>query len=222
MRTQVSHFTDFTLASGEDVELELEFTPVDHLDTHTVETAEHVIHAYLVHDEDTANPLDDCAGMGKIHHHPRSQYGRRDSDYFEVLGLDSYGNPVIDEEKMQSIWHARVMALPLHLFHIADKGVRVEIRHTGVGDYRVILRDKLANESAGDYSITAQCRQAWSYRPDVPRDLASDIAERIEDRLDWDYDAVARECAEPGDPDAVMLDVYDHGGCHWSISGDER
>lgn len=219
MRTRISHFADFTLASGEDIELELEHTPVDGLDAHTVETAEHVIHAYLVHDEDTANPLEDCDGMGKIHHHPRSRYGRRDSDYFEVLGLDSNGNPVIDEKKMQDLWHAKVMAVPLREFHIADKAVRAEIRRSGVGDYREILRRALANEAAGDYTVEDQCRHAWYYRPDVPRELIAGIVERIEDRIDWNYDAVARECAEPGDPDAVLLDLYDHGLQSWSVSG---
>ena len=221
MRSRTVHHFDFTLANGEEIELEAEFKPVGHIDPFIKETPEGVVFGYLVHDEDCQHPIDDCDAMGKIHHHPRSRYGpREDHGYYKATGRDSQGELLIDEEKMQSIWHGKIMALPLKMFHIADLNVRREIRTNTPGDYRVTLRAKLADESAGDYSMAAQCRQAWAYRPEVPRDLASDIAERIEDAVDWDYNAVCTACCDEGDPDAVMLDVYDHGGCHWSISGD--
>ena len=153
MRTHQTQ--EFTLNNGEEVELEFEYTPADWKDPIVKQAGNYLIFGYLSHDDDCGNPLDDCDGMGKIHHHPRSRYGRRDSDYFEVLGLDSYGDLIVDEDKVQDLWRERVMALPLRHFHIADKAVRRQIREHSVGrDYRVVLREALANEEAGDYNMT--------------------------------------------------------------------
>ena len=214
-------YQDFTLATGEEIELEPQYTPIDWIKPTIVEVGNYVVFGYLSHDSDCGNPLEDCDAMGVIHHHPRSRYGRRDSDYYDVLGLDQYGEPRIDEDKLQKIWSDKVMALPLVRFYISDPKIRKTVRDSkpGATDYRAVLRTALADEYAGDYSITMQCRQAWAYRPEVPRDLASDIAEGIEDLLEWNYEDAAKEAWIGCDPDAILLDLYEHGGCVWSVAG---
>lgn len=218
---KTKRYQDFTLANGEDVELEPEYSPADWIEPTIVEAGNYIVFGYLSLDDQCGNPLEDCDAMGVIHHHPRSRYGRRDSDYYDVLGLDSYGEPRIDEDKMQKIWYDKVMALPLVMFYISDRAIRDQVRRAkpGARDYRAVLREALADESAGDYSIEMQCRQAWAYRPEVPRDLATDIAERIEDALDWNYERACDEAWVGGDKDAVLLDLYDHSGCIWSVAG---
>lgn len=224
MFERTTYTENFTLENGDDIELDAGFTPEEGYDVIVKEAGNYVIFGYLSHDDDCHNPLEDCDAMGVIHHHPRSRYGRSDSDYHDVLGLDSYGVPIPDEDVLQKIWYDKVMALPLVKFYISDRAIRDQVRWAkpGARDYRAVLREALASESAGDYSITMQCRQAWAYRPEVPRDLASDIAERIEDDLDWDYESACEDAWIGCDKDAVLLDLYDHSGVTWSVSGDER
>ena len=87
---KTKRYQDFTLANGEDVELETEYSPADWIEPTIVEVGNYIIFGYLSHDSDCMNPLEDCDAMGVIHHHPRSRYGRRDSDYYDILGLDIY------------------------------------------------------------------------------------------------------------------------------------
>lgn len=91
-----THFTTVVdTPLGNEVELEL---PVDLNDWENPDitvrfTPNHIIVGYLAHDDSPPNPLDYSYGMGVIHHHPQSRYGRRDSDYYAALGCDSYGDP---------------------------------------------------------------------------------------------------------------------------------
>lgn len=218
MFKRTTYTQDFDLANGDTVELEAEYAPCDYHDAVVKQAGNYIVFGYLSHDEDCGNPLEECDAMGAIHHHPRSHYGRRDSDYFEVLGLDSDGEPIIDDEKMQDMWRDAVMALPLFTFYISDTRLRRSIREaSGAEDYRAGLRNALAEESVGDYSVEQQCCFAWKYRPEVPR--ASDIAELVEDRIKWDYEEARKACWVGGDKDAVLLDLYEHSGCVWSVAG---
>jgi hypothetical protein len=74
------------------IDLELEFTPVDYFGTYATETETGIKVGYVIQDECAHNPLEDCDGFGIIHHHPRSRYGNRDTEYYSILGLDSYGD----------------------------------------------------------------------------------------------------------------------------------
>ena len=216
MRQRTHYTEDFTLANGDEVELTLEHEA--HGDVTVVETDHGIIVGYLVQDEDCENPIESCDGMGAIHHHPRSRYGRRHSNYFEELGLDSGGDPIIDEDKMQDMWRDAVMALPLVTFYLSDPKVRKVIhKESGIRDYRAALRIALAAEAVGDYCMEQQCKYAWTEY--MPRGTIDAIAVTVEDKIKWDYPAAEQACREPGNPDAVMLDLYEHGGCMWSVAG---
>lgn len=221
MRKTTTYTEDFTLANGDEVELELEFCADQCHDAITVvETATHIVVGYLVQDDDCSNPLEDCDGIGSIHHHPRSRYGKRDDDgYSEALGLDSGGDPIIDEAKLQKLWSDSVMALHLKTFHIADRKIRKRIMENGSGlEYRAELRAALAEATVEDVPLLAYLQCAWRYF-EVPPDLRRDMAEILEDLIKFDYAEARKACAEPGNPDTVLLDMYEHGGCVWSVSG---
>ena len=198
-------------------EVELPVTPTDWLkdDIEVVEKPDgNYLVGYLVHDDDCMNPLDDGDGMGDVHHHPRSHYGSRDSDYYEALGLDSHGDAQYDEDKLQEMWHAKVMALSLQDFYISP-----ELReHCSAEDLQNLLADE---PIVGDHSFWANADSAWgSDLQDADKDEYHALIDQVEDELsDWNYEAALEECRVPGDKYAVLLDVYDHSGRSYSVSG---
>lgn len=203
-----------------DVELPVNLNDWENPEIITRFTQNHIIVGYLAHDDCPSNPLEHCDGMGKIHHHPRSQYGRRDSDYYEVLGLDSDGDPVIDEDKMQMLWRDKVLALPDEVFtpyKPDDETIDPEA-------FAQELRLQLANEPAGDYTFWDMADGAFRYNVrngdwELDRDEIASLAEELEDYICWGWDEIRRECWVGADPDAVLLDLYDHSGVVWSVSG---
>jgi hypothetical protein len=211
-RTETHHY--FELPNGAEVELPCE--PEDWLQDElvTVERPDGGYRvAYLTHDEYCSNPLEDCDGMGAIWHHPRSHYGKSDG-YYESCGLDSYGDPIIDEDKLQQMWHDAVMALSLQDFYV-DPALRK------IADAED-LRQMLADESViGDYTFEQNARSAWGVRlEDADPDDVQALIDKVEEKLsDWSYALAADECQQPMDEYAVLLDVYDHSGRSYSLSG---
>lgn len=211
-RTETHHY--FELPNG--VEIELPLKPEDRLQDElvTVERPDGGYRvAYLVHDEHCDNPLEDCDGMGVIWHHPRSHYGKSDG-YYEACGLDSYGDPVIDEDKLQQMWHDKVMALSLQDFYINPA-----LREIADAED---LREMLADESIiGDYTFEQNARSAWGVRlEDADPDDVQALIDKVEEKLiDWSYAAAADECQQPMDKYAVLLDAYEHGARAYSLSG---
>lgn len=211
-RTETHHY--FELPNGVEVELPLE--PENWLQDElvTVERPDGGYRiAYLMHDVHCDNPLDDCDSLGKVWHHPRSHYGKSDG-YYEACGLDSYGDPVIDEDKLQQMWHDKVMALSLQDFYINPA-----LREIADAED---LREMLADESIiGDYTFEQNARSAWGVRlEDADPDDVQALIDKVEEKLiDWSYAAAADECQQPMDKYAVLLDVYEHGARAYSLSG---
>lgn len=211
-RTETHHY--FELPNGVEVELPLE--PENWLQDElvTVERPDGGYRiAYLMHDVHCDNPLDDCDSLGKVWHHPRSHYGKSDG-YYEACGLDSYGNPVIDEDKLQQMWHDKVMARSLQDFYINPA-----LREIADAED---LREMLADESIiGDYTFEQNARSAWGVRlADADPDDVQALIDKVEEKLiDWNYAEAERECTQPMDKYAVLLDVYDHSGRSYSLSG---
>jgi hypothetical protein len=81
------------------------------------------------------------------------------------------------------------------------------------------FRRALADEEAGDFTVEDQIRSALIYEFDLTNYDCAKLTEQIEPHLGWDWEQVAQECAEEGDQDAVLLDLYDHSGVSYSVSG---
>jgi hypothetical protein len=142
-----------------------------------------------------------------IHWHPRSRYGRNESNYYGLLNLDQYGDKIIDEDKLQQAWHDKVMNLHPHLFESEWIG------------YELQLREELANEPMDDdYEIATQCEQAW-VNHEFDDTWIEAAAQRIEDALHWNYDNEHDKCWKGPEKGVVMLDCYEHGGISLSVSG---
>lgn len=135
------------------IDIELEFTPEDYFPTLAVETDAGIKVAYVIRDECSPNPLEDCDGYGVIHHHPRSNYGRRDSEYYSVLGLDSYGD---EDEGLTPNPDAIMLDLYEHggcVWSIAGTGTSCRFdtsRHESVWTPDKALLNEVADKSPED------------------------------------------------------------------------
>ena len=184
-------------------------------------TESYILLGYLVHDSDCQNPLESCDAMGVIHHHPRSRYGSRDSDYYEVLGLDNYGDPSPDEDKVQMLWRDRVMAIPSELFVFSEAfeapgPMQYPSSKSEPRPYNLVLQEMLADQEAGDYNLWQMAKSAWCHYSDFSVEAMEDIVSRIEEHMSWDWEEVLQLC-HTADVDAVLLDRYEHGMCSYSV-----
>lgn len=221
-----SQYLTVTLPNGSELDLDLPIYLDDWEDpdfkVHVLK--DKIVVGYLAADTGgfTSNPLEDCDGMGRIAHHPNHRYGSREdgNEYYNALGLDRYGDPVIDEDKVQEMWKEKVYALPDEVFApFYPEGEEVHI-----ADFIADCKSQLANEQAGDYNLYAMIRAAfwtntgtgdWEFTDEERKQLE----EVMELHLTWDWEEVQEACAEPGNPHAVMLDIYEHSGVSYSISG---
>ena len=201
-------------------------TPSDYHDKLEAEVGTYTVIGYLSHDGDCSNPLEDCDGMGYIV--GRGKYETRDhdeSELFEALGLTKYGDPDLDasavQARVQRQYEAWVDSLT------AESVAALVMRGYDPIEFLATLRDQDLDPicEAADYLIEAG-RNTFDY-PDYLtwRDTYDGTWSEVEAgfpslKLNWDEAwEEARQAGEIGDPDAVMLDVYDHSGLAWSVSG---
>ena len=182
-----------------------------------------IIVGYITHDDNCSNPLEDDCYLGSIYHHPKHRYGGHDEDvdYYNALGRDRYGEPRIDEDKVQALWEEKVQALPDEVF--APFYPEGETSASLKAFYER-CKLQLATEEAGDWGLRAMVRAAFFHNIKVgdwefEAEECEKLEELIEPHLTWDWSEVAEACAEPGDPCAVVLDIYEHSGVSYSISG---
>ena len=198
-------------------------------------TDTHLVVGYLVHDDDCTNPLDND-GMGQVW--DRTRNGQRDADehVFKALALDRHGEPDFDLiwDEVQAEWESYIKGKPIefweefvgHLtlrsdFPTLPRSFPVSRREFACywmeelmdaqvdpGDTAYLLVRFAAKYIGADDSSEDQLRAA----ADMLYFTADEVAERI-----WKE---ARAKGRIGDPFAVMLDVYDHSGRMWSISGE--
>lgn len=230
MRYRQTHDTNHTLDTpfGE-VEVQFSADMADYDGALAHREGDHLVVAYLSHDNDPSmHPLDDCDGMGKII--GRGKYETRnhdESELFEALGLDRSGDPnyelVADEvnaawkEYIESVspdtWYDFIETL----YGNVDMGERINLINK--------WRDELMEVDAFYEGNVCYCvMEAEKYVTD--RDASSEDCRRAAAHLDFDVEKTtetlwrkAYDEGRIGNPDAVILDVYDHSGIAWSISG---
>lgn len=186
----------------EDVEIELAFEPCSWLDTHMCKVGGRVIIAYNVLD-DCCRSVDDHMGdgMGRI----VDAYNGRDAErreLYELAGCDRYGDKNLD-----AVWekHWRV-ATERFVSYVKEKYVLSDIAETYDGTaYEEDYQDQSAYV---ERCMRRDCNDNDWGNVMYSDELQTVLGEMWEEPEFW-----------PGDPDAVMLDVYDHSGQHWSISG---
>jgi hypothetical protein len=193
---------------GTEIEVELPLKPdliMEYREPLVRITDDQVILGYLAHDDDCANPLTDCDGMGHIYEarlHHRSLEG-----YCKALGLRHDGGgpdlDLVDEDKLLAAALAKIDADP-------DLFAAVLAYCEEHWD-----RDEVNGEPEDDVTFVHSCLHS-------PYELARMSVHAHE----LDLDDLRREMWEEGrkngtigNPYAVMLNVYEHGGIAYSLSG---
>lgn len=203
------HTTDtatVTLASGIDVELELPQKPdciMMYKDSLQHQVGDKLLVGYLVQDTDCPNPLEDDYGMGLIYEARR--HGRTLGDFMKAKGLDSEGNPdldLIDDEDVEEECKRQLRLMA----QCKWDGPNIALKIDGDLDGEGIEREE--DELMIDYVLRG-------------------IDEGEIDLEDYfDFDTIKTELWQKGRLDgtigekyAVSLDVYEHGGVSYSLSG---
>lgn len=184
---------------------ELSFKPscvMDYVD-HVIERSPGLVAVgYLVDDSDVENPLESCDGLGHVFsaHRHSGKYAEMQA----VLGLDSDWNS--DYSLVEKQAKTALMEL-----------VRTEFQSDLVG---FIL--ERANE--GDGRDEAMSYFIADFTGQLPYHKETWLAEKVRERMSWEslLDQawiIGRAVGQVGDPYAVILDCYQHGGTSWSVSG---
>lgn len=187
-----------------------------------------VVAGGLCFDEDDAhcNPLADGHANGRIHHRGRRARRDEESSFFEALGRDSDGNKALTDERVADQLVAHVVSSIRK-----NRPVMTTLSNLRRG------RGKAASWDAVLKTIAdAVHREGWEFALDyvaewfldVPRwaelepgwrdklaDLAQLLCER-EAQAAWERALVAGSI---GHPLAVLLDIYEHGGVVYSVTG---
>lgn len=183
-------------------------------------TPRHLILGGLVHDEDAESPLTACEGNGQIFH--RGRWYRQDeiSSFCDALGLDADGAPRVDDEAVKER-RRRALEQYLEADPVADLRLRMLLaRARQTFDARDLLDDLTR---MGRWTLDAMCECVFNttrkhldteQRKHLDRQQA--LLDAVQERA-W---KLAQEEGAIGKPYAVPLDLYDHGGIHYSISGE--
>lgn len=221
------------LVLDNDDEVELDFAACDWHEPLVRQIGDKLAVGYLVADEDCQHPLDYCDGMGKIIGRGKYQTRNHDeSEMFEALGLNSYGDkdydlaPVV--ERLNKAWNTYLESLSLDTLGevfasaagpLEDDGDEVGL-NAELERLRAAMVDALLESDGVEDAIGIGVSRI-GYTGSTYSELCNAAT-----ALDFDFDAEqdkaweqALQAGEIGDVNAVVLDVYDHSGLHWSISG---
>lgn len=198
-----THTTTTYTIPGTEIEVELPFepSPIMHYREPLVRiTDDKIILGYLADDSDCENPLESDEGMGHIYEARR--HGNTLSDYCDALGLrHDGGGPDLDlvpEEDVVAEAHRRLLADQGH------EGLAVKAR-----DYCLANGWDLV-EGEGDLKYITRCLDSINELTpviDIPT-------------IQLDLWREGRKNGTIGSKYAVMLDVYEHGGISYSVSGE--
>lgn len=183
---------------GTDIEVELPYKPsfiMEHKEPLIRVAEDKVIVGYLADDSNCENPLTSCDGMGAIYECRR--HGDTLRDYEKALGLYD-GGPDLDLVAEEAVTQAG-----LHL----------------------ILNDPLEKEAALERCLDQYAKEGDESDEDFLRRILDSPSE-LECVLD-DVDRLrlalwreGRNNGTIGDKHAVLLDVYEHSGISYSLSGE--
>lgn len=182
-----------------------------------------VIIGGLNYDLDAENPLED-EGMGSIHR--SSRFNRDNQEAFRALGLDSEGEPYLGHEAVYEGVVERVLE------HIkGDRNLRRRLersmRRWGLHDPSELegLIRSVCEGPAWPDDLSMEFSLKYCYRLKEGRVADQRLAEDCEALSDFIENArmpaweQARAEGKIGNPLAVILDVYEHSGIMFSVSG---
>lgn len=167
-----------------------------------VQKGKQLIVGYLADDQDCESPLESCDGQGSIHTAHRLAHDHAEMQ--EALALDSEWEPdlgLLDDhlDQLRKPWiEAATKAVEFQVW--ADKTAGHGARFNEA--YYARRAAKFWRETGGEF-IYGEGIDMFGFTEDVRVAVWNEL----------------RDLGVIGNPDAVLLDCYDHGGQVWSISG---
>lgn len=191
-------------------------------------TDTHVIAYGLCYDRDPENPMESWDGQGMIFHYGRRGSRDENSSYLEALGYDSDGNKDLRAEAVSDQLVASVCAAVRKNRSLMTTLSNLLPTKTGKRATWQEVLDKIGE---------AIYQEGWEYALDYVADYFFDVRwwvdldETWQDKLDLlrtNLDEASAESAWEkaievgtiGNPHAVMLDIYEHGGVCYSLTGE--
>lgn len=197
-----------------------------------VVTERHIIVGGLAYDQDVGSPASEMEGEGKIHCLGRRGDREDHAAYYDALGLNSDGSPdyahgavceALSHIVCEAIRKDRSLMTTLH--NLVRHRTDWKVAGKGTGWDRVCnLITSAINQEGPDYAMDyiADWFLGVSYWADVA-DEWQEVLSPLSSQLTWDrvHEAYERALSSGaiGNPLAVVLDVYEHSGICFSISG---
>ena len=214
-RAVTSHHIEVVTSNGESHELAIEYKPSFIMGQYEapalLQEEPWLVLGYLMDDQDCENPLTSCDGMGAIFSSHR--HAGRDAHYAmqQALGLDTSWTRDLDHETVVSEASARLHAL-----------IRDHLTAEFVAFTLSAATDGFSSEAAWEELLFAFQHLGGHYWGHY---YACEFAARVGEiapswtqLLDEAWEHSVKE-GQIGDPYAVVLDCYEHGGQVWSLSG---
>lgn len=158
--------------------------------------------AYLCHDPDADNPLEDGGCMGAIY------TSNRWSDTLKhmqaALGLNQYGVPDLEHEAVRTIAAPKVLAALMANPKFVERARQ---------QFELSTDDEVRKQLWDAYLNPETYKRSW-----IARDFPGAPAE--EDTFDQESWREARMTGKLGSPFAILVDAYEHGLVQYSPSGE--
>jgi len=184
----------------------------------------HIIVGGLISDHQALNPLEDWDGEGKIVHFGRRAINEEErAEFFSALGLDSEGKPILTGRAigafmLKRVWGALTsshLQLMFDLIALANGfGITKPLKNL-IHQAIEACDDEDWGGSIAEQLITLSPMNL-DEEDFQPIDQLSDLVESLA-KAAWE-DAMA--AGKIGNPLAVKLDIYEHSGRHYSVSGE--
>lgn len=194
------------------VPFELDNVPTEQFEELLVTDRRVVLSVAANSGRDAENPLTDWEGNGEIHWHPRARYSIKGFDsYLEHAKRTTHGDAIVDDEKLNRMWHDKVMAVPLELFiPLVDGGDEDDAEQA-----RIDLADWAAHGGDG-FETAVQYQLNLDYSE---RQRLKDALDALEDAIDWQYELAVEQATEAPEPWVVPLDCFEHGLMRLDVAG---
>lgn len=185
------------------------YAKVDYLDSYMERVGNKVLVGYLSPDPEPINPLEDCDGMGQIYSAHR--HSSTHDEMREALGLDAYWSPdleLVDEhpDRLRKAWIAAAVN-SVEFDEWCQENGRVPDTKDPVR-----LAAYFKRKAARFWRDTGGVDSNYYHNESIEEfSFTDDVREEVWKELSSEHLI--------GDPDRVSLDVYEHSGVAYSVSG---
>lgn len=192
----------------------------DHLVTVSADGLRAVV-TVVTQAEGTGNPLEESDGEGSIYHHPRANYGDKSnhSQYLEALSLDGDYQPDLDlvQDAYLEQYTKHLETADLTPLLTGDLSMD-DLRQTLIN----CVRQDADVDSDTDYIAHMLAWEHWgsSQYPDEVKEAMLAALETGTFKTAQEVWEAERAAGRIGNPNAVLLSCYEHGGIVWNIQGE--